>query len=83
MTPMIDLDDIKRLAEEIGRDEQKSPRPAWDENGRKFDLNRFAKDRLLQFVIPRLTTGSTVTAAPVDLAAPNVDTGAAAGEPNR
>ncbi len=31
----------------------------------------------------RLTTGSTVTAAPVDLAAPNVDDGAAAGEPNR
>ncbi len=29
----------------------------------------------------RLTTGSTVTAAPVDLAATNVDDGAAAGEP--
>ena len=30
-----------------------------------------------------LTTGSTVTAAPVDLAAMNVDAGAAAGEPDR
>lgn len=29
----------------------------------------------------RLTTGSTVTAAPVDSAVPNVDDGAAAGEP--
>ena len=28
----------------------------------------------------RLTTGSTVTAAPVDSAAPNIDAGAAAGE---
>ena len=31
----------------------------------------------------RLTLASTVTAAPVELADPNVDDGAAAGEPNR
>jgi hypothetical protein len=31
----------------------------------------------------RLTTASTVTAAPVDSAASDVDDGAAAGEPNR
>jgi len=30
-----------------------------------------------------LTTASTVTAAPVELADPNVDSGAVAGEPDR
>lgn len=49
-------------------------RPGWDIWGNEVTPS---------ISLSGLTTASTVTAAPVDLAATNVDDGAAAGEPNR
>lgn len=57
----------------------------FDDDGEPDGEVTWCQDRIRETDIEyrRLTLASTVTAAPVEIAATNVDAGAAAGEPNR